>query len=250
MTLDISATNSRGLVREKNDDMMLVASNKIRNQNIRFKIQRTSDENCIFAVADGLGGYSGGDVASAEVVNELDFFFHSLPKGMDEEAFRDCFNAWIVRTHKRLLEMGQDNPQWAGMGTTLVALVIYEKHIYWLNCGDSRLYRYRGRRLAQLSTDHSLSSLTGNSTHENVLVNSIGAGKEAYFDIVNCTDDILAGDVMMLCSDGLSKMLTDEKMEKLLGQTHDSRVLEREACKAGGLDNISVCLVHFIRLMD
>jgi len=245
ITLEVSASSSRGLVRKNNEDTMLVSSRVLRDKSVRTKMRLGKNENCIFAVADGLGGYNGGEVASEVVIRHLASFFRSLPEGMTTEEFCNLFNKWIRSMHSRLISMGKEDAMLAGMGTTLVALVIYEGRIYWLNCGDSRMYRLRSHYLTQLTKDHSLESLTGMKSHAHIIVNSIGAGEEAYFDISDCTDYVYDNDLFMLCSDGLTGMLPDEEIEKLLVRSADSDLLVEEACRAGGADNISVCLVHF-----
>lgn len=245
ITLEVSASSSRGLVRKNNEDMILVSSRVLRDKSVRTKMRLGKSENCIFAVADGLGGYNGGEVASEVVIRNLSSFFHSLPGGMSTEELRALFDKWIRGMHSHLISMGKEDAMLAGMGTTLVVLVVYEGHIYWLNCGDSRLYRLRSHYLTQLSKDHSLESITGMKCHAHIVVNSIGAGEESYFDIFDCTDYVYDNDLFMLCSDGLTGMLSDEEIEKLLVDSADSELLVEEACRAGGADNVSVCLVHF-----
>ena len=246
ITLEVSASNYRGLVRKNNEDMMLVSSRILRDKSIRTKMRLGKSDNCIFAVADGLGGYNGGEVASEVVIRNLASFFHSLPEGMTTEEFRTVFNKWIRSMHEHIVSMGKEDARLIGMGTTLVALVIYEEHIYWLNCGDSRMYRLRSNYLTQLTKDHSLESITGMKSHAHIVVNSIGAGEESYFDFFDCTDYVYDNDLFMLCSDGLTGMLSDEDIENLLVHSADSEQLVEEACHAGGTDNISVCFVHFI----
>lgn len=246
ITLEVSASNCRGLVREKNEDMMLVSSHVLRDESMKTKMRLGKNENCIFAVADGLGGYNGGEVASEVVIRNLASFFHTLPEGMNTEEFRSLFDKWIRGMHRLLISMGKEDAMLKGMGTTLVALVIYEGHIYWLNCGDSRMYRLRSDYLTQLTKDHSLESITGMKNHAHIVVNCIGAGEESYFDIFDCTDYVYDNDLFILCSDGLTQMLSDENIERLLVDSADSEQLMDEACRAGGVDNISACLVHFM----
>ena len=131
------------------------------------------------------------------------------------------------------------------MGTTLVAIALYEGRFYWMNCGDSRLYRLHEGKLQQLSTDHSLSNLTGEKSHSHIITNCIGGGcKSSYIDIVECSDQVASGDTFLLCSDGLSDMLDDATIERLLNDGSDANGLCRAAEAAGGFDNVSVALIH------
>lgn len=245
ITLEVNASSNQGRVRKNNEDMVLVSTRMLRDDSVKTKMRLGKNENCIFAVADGLGGYNAGEVASEMVIRNLASFFHSLPKGMTPDEFRTIFDQWICDMHNLLITMGTEDAKLTGMGTTLVALVIYEERIYWLNCGDSRMYRFRSNYLTQLTKDHSLENITGLKSHAHVVVNSIGAGEEAYFDIFDCTEYLYDNDVFLLCSDGLTEMLPDEEIERLLVENADSEQLVKEACRAGGVDNVSVCLIHF-----
>lgn len=130
------------------------------------------------------------------------------------------------------------------MGTTLVGLAYYEGDFYMLNCGDSRLYRMRQGQLCQLTTDHSLNKLLGSDQHSNVITNCIGGGtKNSFLDLSKITDDVKPTDIYLLCSDGLTDMVTDDKMESLLRNGADANTLCQAAIDAGGLDNVSACVI-------
>ena len=131
------------------------------------------------------------------------------------------------------------------MGTTLVGLAYYAGEFYWMNCGDSRVYRMHDGQLRQISTDHSLSNLMGSSEHTNIITNCIGGGcKMSYIDMVMCTPDVQPGDVYMLCSDGLTDMLSDADVQALMLQGADANRLCDAANEAGGYDNVSVCVIR------
>ena len=130
------------------------------------------------------------------------------------------------------------------MGTTLVALAYYEGEFYSMNCGDSRLYRFRDGDIVQLTTDHSLSSLMGDEKHSSVITNCIGGGcVSSYIDLVQLTSDIQVGDSYLLCSDGLSDMMSDHRLAILLSEGADADGLCNAAIERGGFDNVSVCLI-------
>jgi protein phosphatase len=113
-----------------------------------------------------------------------------------------------------------------------------------LNCGDSRLYRMRQGQLCQLTTDHSLNKLLGSDQHSNVITNCIGGGtKNSFLDLSKITDDVKPTDIYLLCSDGLTDMVTDDKIESLLRNGADANTLCQAAIDAGGLDNVSACVI-------
>jgi len=130
------------------------------------------------------------------------------------------------------------------MGTTLVGFMVYENKFFWINCGDSRIYRYHSGMLTQISSDHSLNNLMGVHEHSNVIVNCIGGGcKTSYIDLVEFTEYVTDGDLFILCSDGLTDMLGDIEIERVLAAGGASEELCAAAITAGGYDNISVCAV-------
>ena len=130
------------------------------------------------------------------------------------------------------------------MGTTLVGVAYYNNEFYSLNCGDSRLYRFRNHQLVQLTTDHSLSNLVGDEKRTNVITNCIGGGsKSSFIDMVTMTNDIMSDDVYLLCTDGLTDMLSDKAISELLEGKADADTLCSAAIEAGGIDNVSCCVI-------
>ncbi|MBR6286146.1 MAG: protein phosphatase 2C domain-containing protein, partial [Bacteroidaceae bacterium] len=131
-----------------------------------------------------------------------------------------------------------------GFGTTLTALVIASGIIMAINCGDSRIYRVRNGILTQLTTDHSLERFIHNPADSHVITNAISSDGETFFDKIKLNGKILHGDIYLLCSDGLSDMLRDDQIEALVNQGRTAEELVDAACKMGGKDNISVCVVR------
>jgi protein phosphatase len=130
------------------------------------------------------------------------------------------------------------------MGTTLVGMLCYEDEYYWFNCGDSRLYRLHGDQFEQLTTDHSLSQAMGLSTHSSQITNCIGGGTtECFIDMERITDFVQPGDIFMLCSDGLTDMINDDEIKRLLSMGFDADALCEAAEDAGGYDNVSVVVI-------
>lgn len=246
ITIHMTAASKVGCVRSQNEDMVLLGSHFVRNDAFSTRVDLTNSDRYIMAVADGMGGHNRGDVASSDALHNLEFYFHDLPTGLSPESIKDKFEDWLVSINNIIDSKGRSDEQYKGMGTTLVGLAFYEGQFYTLNCGDSRLYRFRDGDLTQLTSDHSLSNMLGSSQHSNVITNCIGGGATSSFiDIVNITDDIKEGDVYMLCSDGLTDMLPDSIIYTLLAEGSDANNLCDAAVAAGGLDNVSCCVLQF-----
>ena len=131
------------------------------------------------------------------------------------------------------------------MGTTLVSASFDGHELLVSNIGDSRLYVLHDGTLKQLTTDHSLSNLLGETKKTNMITNCIGGGcKNSYLDIMQCSDLMLPGDAMLLCSDGLTDMVNDEEIEKLLNDGFDADAFCQAAEDAGGIDNVSVIVIR------
>ncbi len=243
----ISASSYRGCVRENNEDMLLVGDRFFRDDTMTQRVSLENHDRFIFALADGMGGHNCGEVASAETLKNLQFFYGDMPSGLDINGFNETLNEWLVSINRTLESMGKADHERKMMGTTLVALAFYEGQFYWMNCGDSRLYWFHEGQLRQLTADHSLNSLTGEKKHSHIITNCIGGGcKTSFIDIVDCTEKVLPGDTFLLCSDGLSDMVSDEEIEALLNQGADSSALCRAAEEAGGYDNVSVIVVQVV----
>lgn len=244
ITLQITAASRVGCVRHHNEDMILVGNHFIRDDEFHTKVELTKDDQFLIAVADGMGGHNRGEIASSDTLNNLHFFFHDLPTGLEPGSFNEMIIDWLESINNYVASKGRADEQFKGMGTTLVALAFYEGEFYSMNCGDSRLYRFRDGQLVQLTTDHSLSNLLGSEKRSSVITNCIGGGcTSSYIDIVRMTDEIKPRDCYMLCSDGLSDMLEDEKISILLNEGNGANELCEAAIAHGGLDNVSCCVI-------
>lgn len=246
MIIDISAASWTGRVRSQNEDMILVADRFIREDSLKTQAVVDGDDRLLIAVADGMGGHNRGDVASSDTLHNLQYFFYDIPACLTAGDFNEAIVGWLESINNYVASKGRADEQFKGMGTTLVALAYYEGNIYSMNCGDSRLYRFRHGELTQLTTDHSLSNMLGSERRTSVITNCIGGGcTSSYIDIVMMTDDVLKGDVYMLCSDGLTDMLTDKSISALLADGAEANDLCQAAITAGGLDNVSCCLIKY-----
>ena len=129
------------------------------------------------------------------------------------------------------------------MGSTFNGLLFYGNKIFNINIGDSRFYRFRDGILKQMSKDHSLAEVTGLDRNEShVLLNSVGGGETVFVEMTNVTDYILENDIILLCSDGLSDMVSNDEIEKVLIKNAATSDLLDKAKVNGGQDNISIVL--------
>ncbi len=214
-----------------------------------------SVEHGVYVVCDGMGGAAAGEIASSIAVDEI--LRHLTARRDASLPLPELAERAVCAANEAIYSRAQRNQHLNGMGTTLVALVADERHAWVFNVGDSRAYRLRGGRLQQLTLDHSLVeeqvrmgrmtiAEAQRSPLRNVITRALGTQ--------NCvTPDSFAvetepGDVFMLCSDGLTRELTDRTIETLLkpNEALESRcaVLIDAAKKAGGHDNITCILVQ------
>ena len=242
--LDISAASWTGRVRSQNEDMVLVDNRFIREDTYKTQIVLGREDRMMIAVADGMGGHNRGDIASNDTLRNLHYFFYDIPSCLNVNDFNEAMAGWLESINNYIASKGRADEQYKGMGTTLVGIAYYNNDFYSLNCGDSRLYRFRNHQLVQLTTDHSLSNLVGDEKRTNVITNCIGGGsKSSFIDMVTMTNDIMPDDVYLLCTDGLTDMLSDKAISELLEGRADANTLCSAAIEAGGIDNVSCCVI-------
>ena len=176
----------------------------------------------LFIVADGMGGHKAGDVASREAIER--FVKYACTTHMSDPA--NILDAGIISVNKDIFDMANSNRDYSGMGTTFVAASLVENHVYIANVGDSRLYLI-GRDIRQITRDHSLVEdmvrmgvleREEARTHykKNVITKAIGVA-----DDKTSTPDIFEievenGDKLLLCSDGLTNMVEDYDIKKIV----------------------------------
>lgn len=245
MIFNISVDSRVGCVRENNEDMVLVGEHFVRDGKLHVQVDLAEKDRYLIALADGMGGHNSGEVASSDVLHNIQFFYGDIPSGLTPGDLNESFCEWLESMNNNLDAKGRADVELKNMGTTFVSLAYYEKEFYWLNCGDSRLYRMRDGKLSQVTTDHSLSNMMGTSEHSNVITNCIGGGcKTSFIDMVQYTDNVQQGDVFVLCSDGLNDMISDAEIESILLSGKNSPALCDAAIEAGGYDNVSAVVVR------
>jgi serine/threonine protein phosphatase PrpC len=222
----------------------------------------------IAILADGMGGYSAGEVASRIATDVL---LESLENGLDrlESQLQDLLTTRgrqiqnlmvesIQRANSAIIEAARVEPEYQGMGTTLVAALFHNDKITVAHVGDSRAYRFRQGELTQITRDHSLlqeqidaglisPEWARFSQNKNLVTRALGVDPEMEVEIHEHA--IEPGEIYLLCSDGLSDMLTDEEIRDTLilcGSALQTAcdVLVQKANDNGGHDNISVILAR------
>lgn len=210
----------------------------------------------LFIVADGMGGHSGGEVASAmavETVEEVILQVESIKK-----APRELIQQSYEEASRRIFDKAaNEKPELAGMGTTMVVAYIRGKNLYIGNVGDSRCYLFKKPHLWQITEDHSLINeqlragvMSEQQVHQfvgrNVITRSVGYEREVYPDIIE--REIVAGEIFLICSDGLSSLVSDQKISEILNENTPDKAVKacvEQALANGGDDNVTVMLVHF-----
>ncbi len=202
----------------------------------------------VFVVADGMGGAQAGEVASKAAAEAFD---RELPQAPPERVLRET----IETANRAIHERARNDPDLAGMGTTITAAIVVPEaeEVAIGHVGDSRAYRLRGGKLERLTRDHSLveemrrkGQLTEAQAEDHpqrsIITRALGPEPEVEVDLQ--TVPAQAGDVFLICSDGLTTMLGDEQVARLLGRATSMeaavRALVDEANRAGGRDNITV----------
>lgn len=243
--ITLTAASRIGCVRSNNEDMVLAYDKFLRSDVYCTEFLTENTERFVIALADGMGGHRAGEVASEQVLDSLKFFISDIPRGLSIGEFDETMMVWLQSINNNINRQGRADPALLEMGTTLVGIIYYGGKYFWINCGDSRLYRLRDGKLVQISTDHSLSNARGEKKHSNIITNCIGAGcKNSYLDIFEFTADFKQGDIYMLCSDGLNDMVPNATIEQLMNEGCTANDLCEAAIEAGGFDNVSVCMFH------
>ena len=223
----------------------------------------------LFIVADGMGGHKAGDVASRMVVETMTDYWQKI-KMHKTPSFLEPINKDISEVAKHLINSisltniiiheAQKKPEYHGMGSTVTALLIEMDSIWAANVGDSRAYLYDNDRLIQVSEDHSVeaeqkamgmidASGSTNPAIKNLLTRVLGLNKSVDVYITPIRPDV--GDLIMMCSDGLTNYMTDRAINTVLDDFSTSierktEILVQEANRGGGGDNISVILLEVL----
>lgn len=234
-----------GVKREKNEDAISIPSE---NEPIK-----------LFILADGMGGAKAGEKASQVAIRTIRDYvrLNFIKIERTKEGIEELIRKAMVEANKKVFELSQEYKEYNGMGTTVLVALIYRGRLYIGHIGDSRVYRLRQSVLRQLTKDHSYvqellrqGSITieeaKNHPQKNVLLKALGCDRDIVPDVI--TKGFVKGDIILLCSDGLTNMVDDKQIyEIIMKNTSDLNV----ACKMlidtanqnGGVDNISAIII-------
>ncbi|HEY1288123.1 MAG TPA: Stp1/IreP family PP2C-type Ser/Thr phosphatase [Burkholderiales bacterium] len=251
--LEIASCTDPGMVRSHNEDSIA-----------------TDAAHGLVVLADGMGGYNAGEVASGMatnvIVTEMRQVLESTqPNQIDPRTNQTIaarlLREQVLRANSSIFQAAQNQPQYAGMGTTLVASLFYDNRVLVAHLGDSRLYLMRDGELRQVTRDHSLlqeqidSGLltveqAKNAQHKNLVTKALGIDPSVEPEIHEYPTQ--TGDIYLLCSDGLCDMVEDEEIGatlRALGANLKlaAQQLVQMANDNGGRDNVSVILVRVLR---
>ena len=250
--LEIASHTDPGMVRSNNEDSIA-----------------SVPEKGLVVLADGMGGYNAGEVASGMATTVLTTELRQqleqpAPYEVDpqsgQKAAVKMLQQQIAKANTSIYQAAQSQPQYAGMGTTLVVALFYDNKVMVAHIGDSRLYRMRGDEFTQVSKDHSLlqeqidagmltKEQAKGSSNKNLVTRAMGIDPTVEPEIHEY--DTQPGDIYLLCSDGLSDMVSDEDIGmtlQALGANLNLAVqqLVQMANDNGGRDNVSVILIKVL----
>ncbi len=235
-----------GQARSMNQDSLLVSENKNNGLNL-------------YILADGMGGYKGGEIASKVAVTAILKYitekFDEISK--DKQSILDLIEDSIDFANSAIYEESEQDEELQDMGTTLEVLLIYKNKVYIGHIGDSRIYRVRKNKMKKITTDHSYVEKLiqdGEITREesynhpkkNLLIKALGTDESVEPDLLYTV--LNKNDILFICSDGLTNMLREEEILNIILSEKEqekevTEVLVDKANEAGGLDNISVILI-------
>ena len=251
--LEIVTATDSGMVRSHNEDSIV------------------ADASSGFVIlADGIGGYNAGEVASGIAAAMLSTGLKQVLDGADPGSIEPesgetlavkILGEQIAGANASIYQAAKSQPQYSGMGTTLVVGLFYDNRLSVAHIGDSRLYRLRGDEFKQITRDHSLlqeqidsgmitEEMARFSQNRNLVTRALGIDNEVEPEIH--TYEVEVGDVYLLCSDGLNDMVEDDEIQLTLSSLQAnlqlaSQQLVQMANDNGGRDNVSVILVRILR---
>ncbi len=261
--LKLFARTDVGQVREHNEDNFIVADLSRRARGL-LESNRTAvvgKHGLLFSVCDGMGGAAAGEIASQLAVDVL---YERMIDGLDDTQplTRDQLARRLTRAIEaaglRIFQEAKLDRTRRGMGTTVTAAALVDDHLFLAQVGDSRGYIVRGGKLVQLTRDQSLvnqlieaGQLTEEEAetfeHNNIILQALGTADTVQVDLTYC--ELRQGDVLLLCSDGLSGMVRADDIREALSSAEEPvdacKLLTDRANQAGGHDNITVVVVRF-----
>lgn len=237
--MQVSAKTDVGNLRENNQDY--------------YYISNQDDPIQVFILADGMGGYAGGEVASKLATESaLEYIKKNFDNSLDNIA--KLITDSMQYANKQVYKESQKDKDLEEMGTTLEICLIYNNVAYIGHIGDSRIYRLRNKNLEKLTTDHSYvekllrdGTITKeeafNHPKKNMLIKALGCIDEIEPDIL--VQDFIEKDILIICSDGLTNMVSENQLCDIVNnEENKTEVLVNTAKTLGGYDNITVIIIQ------
>ena len=227
---------------------------RLENQD-NYRAARLPDDTAWGLICDGMGGANSGKLASQLATQALeDAFDQGLP-GLQPGGETAFLQQAVQQANRAVYDQACQNREHAGMGTTVAGALVRRDRAWLFHAGDSRVYLFRGGRLRQLTRDHSMvQELVENgaitpeeaATHprKNIITRALGVGPTVEAETGECS--VRPGDVLLICSDGLSNPVSDGAMARILTEVpfyEAADALVRQALERGGQDNITVLLI-------
>ena len=253
MNAQVCAETNIGLKREQNEDNYLIINRETKDVDIK-------SYGMMFAVADGMGGHAGGEIASKMACRGMTEYYSANSDYTEGSNYFKAklgqLRSSIYDVHNKIIEYGRINGEYEDMGTTLSVLVLTNNKALIAHVGDSRIYRLRKGRLQQLTEDHTMAKLfirlgyltpekVANHPIRHVLSQAVGQGIK---DIFSRLENVEREDIFLLCSDGLYGMVSDNEIRNIL--LHNTAVKDQcrrlvaRALENGGRDNVTVTVVQ------
>jgi PPM family protein phosphatase len=258
---EVFARTEVGCARERNEDSFLVLDLGTGTAGLLPGVRQRSlaPPGTIVAVCDGMGGAAAGDLASKMALASLDQVMRARAPLHDVPTAEHALLEAVTTSNRSITDYAKSHPEARGMGTTMTAAALFGEDIVIVQVGDSRAYLRRGQQLKQLTMDQNVVGqmiASGRITAEegrtvrqrNMLLEAIGVQEKVGPDLIRAR--LQAGDTLLLCTDGLTGPLDDQRIFAILDAHVDPvracRALTEAACAAGGPDNVTVAILRFV----
>ncbi|MGI9554218.1 MAG: Stp1/IreP family PP2C-type Ser/Thr phosphatase [Thermodesulfobacteriota bacterium] len=249
MQLQSSSVSDIGKIRQNNEDSYL-----------ELKIDERDGYSLLLVVADGMGGHNAGEVASKTVVESIESYFKSEESNLNSDKTLSHLKESIEKANSAVIKASASDESLKGMGSTCTAIMILNNMTFVAHVGDSRAYLIRGKKINQITKDHTLAEKmlesgiitkeeAKTSPHRNMLMKAIGIEDKVEVETYD-PFNVKPGDVYLLCSDGLTEYLEEEELCSIINiyePQEACKLLVNIANKRGGKDNITV---QIAKVMD
>lgn len=260
MIASFSASSYLGIVRTNNEDNLYCNGVFLTLEDVPFSLNGTAQFPCIFAVCDGMGGEAQGEFASLTVVNALNEYAEKIKSQSSSKHINEIVQSFISDANNRLCKIMREKS--LRMGTTLALAIISEDMVHAYNIGDSRIYKFQDGMLSRISEDHTIAAQkikmglldekqARHDKSRHVLTRCIGIFDDEMILTPYIVPPFSINEEcrLLLCSDGLTDMLPDTKIESIMLKHQETssavNALIDNALENGGRDNVTCILLDF-----